>query len=85
MTNAEMNEKIVKDFWLIVVRWQMFPNKFLVVNAVLDAGDARGLELHHVLSQSSGFVGKDVFDLAELLKIWKHIYSTLKLDQNKND
>jgi len=38
-----------------------------VVDVELHAGDARALELHHVLGQRSGLVGKHVLDLAKFL------------------
>jgi hypothetical protein len=44
----------------------------------LHAGDARALELHHVLSQRSGLVGKHVLDLAKFLHLNNFMFMIMK-------
>jgi hypothetical protein len=49
-----------------------------VVDVELHAGDARALELHHVLSQRSGLVGKHVLDLAKFLHLNNFMFMIMK-------
>ena len=75
MADSEMSQELPDRFGPRVSGLEDVVKLVHVVDVELHPGDARALELHHVLSQSSGFVRKDVFDLAKFLEKKKTIFN----------